>query len=287
VRTGPAGTFPAYGIATSGASARVLGKSEDGLWWVVRLDPAQIGAGHGWVEALYTQALNVEEVPTVTTPTAAESAPPPAPPAGAPSATSLDYVNVRSGPGTNFPVLVVAPPAVSGEVSGKNADATWWQVKISTQYSADGLGWVSADYVTTQNTEAVPVVEGPVPPPVVGTTPPPSSASGCLLSAQNPEDGTVFGVSASFETTWLLQNTGSGPWNQGEYDLLFVGAVENTPLHMGPDRYDLTATVDPGGTYNFAVPMLAPFEMGTFGEVWQLTYGNQPVCQFYVYIEVK
>ena len=114
VRTGPAVTFPAYGIAPGGANARVLGKSEDGLWWVVRLDPAQIGAGYGWVEAQYTQALNVEEVPTVATPVAAESAPPPAPPAGAPSATTLDYVNVRSGPGTNYPVLVVAPPAVSG-----------------------------------------------------------------------------------------------------------------------------------------------------------------------------
>ncbi len=97
----------------------------------------------------------------------------------------------------------------------------------------------------------------------------------------------MFGVSASFETTWLLQNTSAGPWVQGEYDLLFVGAVENTPLHMGPDRYDMTATVEPGATYNFVVPMLTPSETGTFGEVWQLTYGNQQVCQFYVYIEIK
>ena len=56
---------------------------------------------------------------------------------------------------------------------------------------------------------------------------------------------------------------------------------------MGPDRYDRTATVDPGGTYNFLVPMFAPFEFGTFGEVWQLIYENQPVCQFSAYIEVK
>jgi hypothetical protein len=152
-------------------------------------------------------------------------------------------VNVRSGPGTNYPVLVVAPPGVSGEVSGKNADGAWWQVKISTDYSADGFGWVSADYVTTQNTEAVPVVEGPVPPPTVGTTPPPSTTSGCLISAQNPADGTVFGVSASFETTWLLQKW-SGPWEQAT-TILFVGQLR-TPLHMGPDRYDLTATVEPG-----------------------------------------
>ncbi len=287
VRSGPANSFPAYGIAQTGASARVLGKSEDSLWWVVRLDPVNVGAGHGWVEAQYTQSMNVEAVPTVATPGTAPSALPPPPPSGAPSATSLDYVNVRSGPGTNYPVLVVAPPGVSGEVSGKSADAAWWQVKISTQYSPDGFGWVSADYVTTQGTEAVPVVEGPAPPPTVGTTPPPETAGGCIVAAQNPADGTVMGVSTPFETSWLLQNTGSGPWNQGEYDLIYVGAVNNTKLHMGPDVYDLTATVEPGGTYNFAVPMYAPFELGTFGEAWTLSYGNQPVCTFYVYIEVK
>ncbi len=83
-----------------------------------------------------------------------------------------------------MPCWCVAPPGVSGEVSGKSADAAWWQVKISTQYSPDGFGWVSADYVTTQNTEAVPVVEGPVPPPTVGTTPPPETSGGCMISAR-------------------------------------------------------------------------------------------------------
>ncbi len=64
VRSGPAASYPAYGIAQAGASARVLGKSEDGLWWVVRLDPAKIGDGHGWVEAQYTEEMNVEGVPS-------------------------------------------------------------------------------------------------------------------------------------------------------------------------------------------------------------------------------
>jgi uncharacterized protein YraI len=287
VRSGPSNSYPAYGIAQTGAHARVLGKSEDGLWWVVRLDPAKVGDGHGWVEAQYTEEMNVEAVPVVAAPTAAQSAPPPPPPSGAPSATAQDYVNVRSGPGTNYAVLVVAPPGASGEVSGKSADGAWWQVKISTQYSPDGFGWVSADYVTTQNTDAVPVVEAPAPPPTVGTTPPPTTEGGCAIASQNPADGTVFGVSASFETTWLLQNTSSGAWTQGDYDFVYVGAVDNTKLHTGPDRYDLTANVDPGATYNFAVSMYAPFEMGTFGEAWSLMVGSQPVCTFYVYIEVK
>ena len=77
---------------------------------------------------------------------------------------AIDYVNVRSGPGTSYIIYGVAPPGAAAEVSGKSADGAWWQVKISTQYTADGLGWVSADWVTTQGAESVPVVEAPVPP---------------------------------------------------------------------------------------------------------------------------
>jgi hypothetical protein len=33
--------------------------------------------------------------------------------------------------------------------------------------------------------------------------------------------------------------------------------------------------------------MIAPFDPGVYGELWQVILGNQPVCQFYVYIEVR
>ena len=119
---------------------------------MVRLNPQNVGAGYGWVMAQYTQASNVEGVQTIAMPAAPVTAPPPPPAAGAPVATAIEPVNVRSGPGTNFPVLVVAPAGASGEVSGKSADGAWWQVMISTQYSPSGFGWVSAGWVMTQNT---------------------------------------------------------------------------------------------------------------------------------------
>ncbi len=288
VRSGPATNFPAYGLAPLGANARVLGKSEDGQWWVIRLDPAMVNTGYGWVSAAYTYAENVDGIQTIETPQAATTAPPPAPPAGVPTATAVDFVNVRSGPGTNYPVLVVAPIGATGEVSGKSADGAWWQVKISTQYSADGFGWVSADWVYTQGTENVPVVEAPPAPPVVESTPPPTTGtSGCVLVSQTPADGTVAGLGAPFDTTWVLQNTGTVKWDQNEYDVTFVGAYNNVWLHTGPDGYDLATTVAPGATYNFTVPMLAPFSPGAFGELWQISYGGQTICQFWVYIAVQ
>ncbi len=287
VRSGPATNFPAYGIAVTGTTGLVLGKSEDGQWWVVRINPAVVGAGYGWVMAQYTSAQNVESVQTIKTPQASATELPPPPPSGAPTATAIEPVNVRSGPGTNYPVLVVAPAGASGEVAGKSSDGQWWQVKISTQYAPDGLGWVSAAYVVTQNTGSVPVVEAPTAPPVVEATPPAGGTSGCTLVSQTPVDGTVIGLGAPFDTTWVLQNTGAAKWDQSEYDILFVGAEDNVYLHTGPDRYDLSTTVQPGSTYNITVPMLAPFGPGQFGEVWQVVHGSQPVCQFYVYIVVQ
>jgi uncharacterized protein YraI len=288
VRSGPATNFPAYGIAPTGATGRVIGVSEDGLWWVVRLNPENVGAGYGWIMAQYTSAQNVEGVQTIKSPQAAATYVPPAPPAGVPTATAIEPVNVRSGPGTNYPVLVVAPAGVTGEVSGKSADGGWWQVKISTQYAADGFGWVSADWVYTQNTANVPVVEAPPAPPPVESTPPPAgnTTSGCAVVAQDPADGTVFTIDTPFTATWVLQNTGTDKWDQGEFDVRYVGAYNGVPMHTGPDVYDLTTTVQPGNTYNFSVPMIAPFNMGMYGEMWEVAQSNQVVCQFYVYIQV-
>lgn len=287
VRTGPGTDYPAYGIAPVGTMGRVIGVSEDGQWWVVRINPEVVGVGYGWVLAEYTQASNVDGIQTIATPPSPAAVAPAPPPAGVPIATAVNFVNVRTGPGTNYLVLGVAPPGASAEVSGRSADNAWWQVKIPTQYTSTGFGWVSASFVTTQGTESVPVVDAPPPPETVPPTPPPSSTSGCFLVAQNPVDGTVFSPGASFGTTWTLQNAGTESWVTGEYDIAFAGAVNNVYLHQGADLYDLSSGVAPGETYNFAVPMIAPFDPGIYGELWQVVLGNQPVCQFYVYIEVR
>jgi uncharacterized protein YraI len=302
VRTGPAVNFPAYGIAQAGASGRVIGKSEDGLWWVVRLNPINIGAGYGWIEGAYTQASNVDNIQTNQNPTGYQTEPPPPPPpAGVPVAIAVDYVNVRSGPGTNYLVLVVAPPNASAEVTGKSSDGLWWQVKIATTYAADGLGWVSADWVYTQDTSAVPVVTAPpappTPPPSEATPPPtaeaatavPPPATGtpsCMLVSQDPADGTVFSPGTGFNTTWVLQNTGTGNWEAGEVDIRYIAAYNNILLHQGSDVYDLTTSVAPGSTYNFTVPMISPFDSGSYGELWQVAWGGSLLCEFYVYITV-
>jgi uncharacterized protein YraI len=296
VRMGPGQNYPAYGTAPYKATARVIGKSEDGLWWVVRLNPKNIGVGYGWVLAQYTQATNVENVQTIATPPAPQTVVISQPANGVPTAVAVENLNVRTGPSKDYPVLGDVPAGSSAEVAGKSSDGAWWQVKIPTQYDPTGLGWVEAAFVYTVNTANVPVVTEPAPPPPVETTPAPTSTpssssststSGCLLSSKTPADYTAFSPGASFSTTWVLQNTGTTKWDQSEYDIGYAGAVANIRLHQGSDIYDLTTTVEPGSTYNFTVPMIAPFDPGTYGELWQVRYGSQPICDFYIYITVK
>jgi hypothetical protein len=100
-------------------------------------------------------------------------------------------------------------------------------------------------------------------------------------------DGTSFAAGTPFDTTWVIQNTGTVKWDQAEVDIRYVGAAANVPLHQGSDISDLTTTVEPDATYNFTVSMIAPFDPGTYGEVWEVAQGGQPICQFYVYIAVQ
>ena len=284
VRTGPGDNYPAYGIADIGRTAWVLGKSPDGQWLVVRLDPKVVGAGFGWAALQNVQTVNTENVPVIDAGTAPAAVAPPAPGPGAPSATATDYVNVRTGPGMNYGVLLVAPPGASGEVIGKSADNEWWQVKISTRYAANGSGWASRYYVTTANTDGVPVVDAP-PLPSFPIEPPPSSA--CALVSQNPADDTVFTPNFSFQASWTVQNTGQAVWESANFNVRFLGS-NGVPIHLGSDLYNLASNVDLGQTYTVTVPMIAPAEPGKYSELWGIFGGdNISVCQFWLTMEVK
>ena len=287
VRTGPATNYPAYGIAPTGSNGLVIGKSEDGQWWAVRLDPQKVGVGYGWVSAQYVTTANTTNVQTIQNPDTYTVATPPPPASGAATGTATEYLNIRSGPGTNYPVLVAAPPGSTGEITGKSSDGAWWQFKISSQYSSTGSGWASASYVIAQNADSVPVVAAPpAPPTVAATAVPPASGMSCALVSQTPADGTSYTIDTPFTTTWVLKNTGSSAWDQNNVDIAYVGAYNNVQMHTGSDLYDLTANVNTGATYNFSVSMIAPFNGGNYGEMWQVQQGSQVLCQFYVYITV-
>lgn len=98
--------------------------------------------------------------------------PEPAPGVPTGRVTAPNGVNIRSGPGTNFPVLAVAPFGATGEIIGRSADSRWWVVAVAS--APGGSGWVSADFVAASNAADVPVIAAPPPPVVIVPTPAPT-----------------------------------------------------------------------------------------------------------------
>ena len=124
--------------------------------------PTNLAAdGVGWVSGQYVSVSTAQSIPILTPPPVPEQVPLPTPLSSGPFLTTVEPVNVRSGPGTDYPSYGVAPLGTTGEVIGVSEDRNWWEVNLPTNLAPDGTGWISAAYVTVQNVDNVPVVEAP------------------------------------------------------------------------------------------------------------------------------
>ncbi|MCP4166312.1 MAG: SH3 domain-containing protein [Chloroflexi bacterium] len=124
------------------------------------------------------QAPTATATPEEPTPTPEPETPTPLP---APAIVANTGINVRSGPGTAYPVVAALDAGQSADIVGRSQNSAWWQITF-----ADGAeGWVFADIVDAAgNTTAVAVVSDISPPPATNTPvpqpttppePPPSS----------------------------------------------------------------------------------------------------------------
>lgn len=94
--------------------------------------------------------------PTATTPTTTDQTT-----SEGATVTALIGLNIRTGPGAEYPVIGGLPAGQSSQITGKNPEGTWWQIIYPS--NSDGRGWISASdkYSAAKNTEGVPVVEVP------------------------------------------------------------------------------------------------------------------------------
>ncbi len=65
---GPGTNYVVYAALNGGKTVKVVGKSEDGLWWAVSVPVAPTGAG--WVNSGWVTVKGVEGVPVLPTPPA-------------------------------------------------------------------------------------------------------------------------------------------------------------------------------------------------------------------------
>jgi uncharacterized protein YgiM (DUF1202 family) len=67
VRYGPSSEYPASGTIERGSTVKVVGISEDKLWWVIDM-PEQYGGSQGWIEVVYCYAARVADIKTIPAP---------------------------------------------------------------------------------------------------------------------------------------------------------------------------------------------------------------------------
>ena len=97
VRTGPATNYPSLGVAAYGETGTIVGRSEDGQWWVI--DAPAAPSGQVWVSAAFVTAVGADDVPVVATPLLPTPVPTPTPvPPPSPSVSfSADTTVVNKG----------------------------------------------------------------------------------------------------------------------------------------------------------------------------------------------
>ncbi len=173
VRVGPGTAFEVTASLAEGDEVNVLGRDEMGDWVKVGLDSGE----EGWVAAEFVDVGgNLKAVPVITpepiatpttelTPTAmpsptvppeATATPTPVPEVTVPipSRTTGGGLRTRSGPGTDYNVLLFLAEGQEVDVLGRDETGEW--LKISLDSGEEG--WVAAEFVDVGvDVEALPI----------------------------------------------------------------------------------------------------------------------------------
>lgn len=152
--------------------------------------------------------------PPTATPTAVPPTDTPVPPTPAiPQAiVGSNGLNVRGGPGTNYPILTFAKGGTRYDIVGKTQDGSWWQVCCIG--AKNDKGWMAAKYVTTSGDAAAiaVVTDIPTPPPAPTTAPAPAGGGAAPPASGGPRGVLLYSVANMNEGRWELweYNFGNG-----------------------------------------------------------------------------
>jgi uncharacterized protein YgiM (DUF1202 family) len=155
--------------------------------------------------------------------------------------TALVGINIRTGPGVDYPIVGKLTENQSAQIMGKNPEGTWWQIVYPPD--SGNPAWVSGDtqYSMASNVEAVQIAQLPPPPPPTATPtnlppapptpiPPPTGAA----IAQSPltpvpngnPDGSPPATPIVVSAGWTFTNVRSYP-NEDENSLVLYGNIVN------------------------------------------------------------
>jgi len=236
----------------------------------------------------YEERLAILEATDTPTPTptaspTASSTPTATPTPDSATVTITRRMNVRAGPGTNYPIVGQAEAGSQYPISGRNPASTWWQIIYGGQFA-----WVYSPLVTATNphiVQAASFIPTPPPTPVPPTPIPPTPVPQVVAPAPSDPCAGIGGDGCKFRlrNTDLRHNGGSelklyiGFVHEGRNDEIqgiggayyvelhkdgvHVSAVDHTTrgqnsTHNGPQgsKYNYLKAVSlsqvPGGTVN-------------------------------------
>ena len=151
--SGPGTGYEIIGQLEENQSAQVAGTSTDHLWWGIVVHSYDNGLG--WVSTSSVTSENTEGVPIIGSVGEGDSIQKADP--GTHLVTADVDAAILSGPGNGYDSFGLLLAGQSAEVIGLSSDNDWYIIGVP--YVESGEGWVSADFVTVNNPEGIPIVE--------------------------------------------------------------------------------------------------------------------------------
>jgi len=205
VRATPSSSAQIVGRLGLGATVQIRSISDDGRWYEVTTSEGL----RGWLSAIYVSTVSgAATTGAAATGAASDTQTAPAQnfPEGAVVATTTPArMNVRSGPGTNYPVVASAPAGSRYEIIGLNPARDWYQVRVPNRQEP---AWIFASLTTLSGSlDNVPqVAESDIPAPPAASAPvaaPNVTASSAAapaaapVAAPNTSTGFGYGMSVN------------------------------------------------------------------------------------------
>ncbi len=210
VRSAPSITAPIVARLSQGAVVQIQSVSADGRWYQVTTSDNV----SGWLVAMYVStgaqagsaAPAAAAAPQATAPSAAAASSSTAAVAAASptitfpegavvATTNPPRTNVRSGPGTNYPVVASASAGSRYQVIGVDAARNWYQVRLPNRQEP---AWIFASLTSVSgdlgSIPEVPEAEIPAPPASVASA---SAAAPAPAPVAAPNTSTGFGYGMS------------------------------------------------------------------------------------------
>lgn len=188
--------------------------------------------------------IQVNAAPVDLPTTGTKAGPPPGGPTGY---IQVGRLNIRSGPGTDYPVLAVARYREVVSLTGRNSAITWLQIRRANGQQ----GWAFASFIVASaaHIAALPVLDGIPPAP---TPPPPSVQPFGIVTAYRLNvrsgPGPYYGITGQLNREQVVSLVGRNPastWLQIRLPDYSLGWVSARYIWSGMPIYTLPVTGGP------------------------------------------